>query len=106
MNLRVLLFEDSGSWIAQCLELDICAQGVSKEQAVENLRGTIDLHEHLDLRAKNAPFHDVLREPPSDLVKVFDRGTPWEPPAPKREKKVAMPFRVHATTVEQRASLA
>ena len=41
----VVVFPDSGAWVAQCLELDICAhQGCSPRQAVENLRDTFCLY--------------------------------------------------------------
>jgi hypothetical protein len=48
-NLRVMLFNDHGSWFAQGLEIDLCAQGSSlddvKERFENGLRETI--HQHL-----------------------------------------------------------
>jgi hypothetical protein len=47
-NLRVMVFNDDGSWFAQGLEIDYAAQGSSLEDVqrrfTRGLRETIDLH--------------------------------------------------------------
>ncbi|MEP7009339.1 MAG: hypothetical protein ABJC13_03370 [Acidobacteriota bacterium] len=47
-NLRVMLFNDDGSWFAQGLEIDYFAQGETLEEVQENfqdgLTATIDYH--------------------------------------------------------------
>jgi hypothetical protein len=42
-RLRVVLYEESGIWIAQCLERDISAQGKNAEEAGRRLEVTIRL---------------------------------------------------------------
>ncbi len=37
-ELRVLVLKDGGTFVAQCLEIDIAAQGKSEAEALENLR--------------------------------------------------------------------
>lgn len=55
-NLRVMLFNDDGSWFAQGLEIDYFAQGNTVEEVQENfqegLTATIDYHlrEHGNIR--------------------------------------------------------
>jgi hypothetical protein len=39
--LRYLVFNDHGVWIAQGLELDICAQGASLEAAARRFEATV-----------------------------------------------------------------
>jgi hypothetical protein len=68
-NLRVMLYNDDGSWFAQGLEIDYFAQGNTREEAQENfqtgLTATIDYHlrEHGHIRGvlQSAPPH-VLAE--------------------------------------------
>jgi len=75
--LRVLLFPEGGAWIAQCLELDVCAQGRTEVQAVANLRDTLGLHKLFDAKLNAEPFQDVQWETPKALEEKFKSGKPW-----------------------------
>ncbi len=75
--LRVLLFIDSGAWIAQCLEHDVCAQGRTEGQAVKNLHDTLGLHRFLDAKLNAEPLADVQWEIPRELEERFRKGKPW-----------------------------
>jgi hypothetical protein len=72
--MRALVFPEGHLWIAEALELDVVAQGSSVEDAIESLRRTIELHEHQATRGGVAPFADVERAPPVDLVDACERG--------------------------------
>ncbi|MBE7480651.1 MAG: hypothetical protein HS104_11800 [Polyangiaceae bacterium] len=76
--LRVLLFPDTGAWVAQALELDVCAQGVTEEQAIENLDATIHIHEALDSESGAEPLADVKRVPPAIFERLYQAALPWD----------------------------
>jgi len=82
--LRVLLFPDSGAWVAQCLELDVCAQGCTEEQAVANLGETLTLHDILADKGHTEHLADVRWKTPAALEEHFKMGKPW----PRSEKMV------------------
>lgn len=43
-NVGVLLFRESGIWIAQCLHYDIAAQGASPMEALQRLQNSFVAH--------------------------------------------------------------
>lgn len=98
--MRVLLFQDSGLWIAEALEVDVCAQGTTRENAAANFEETLALHRAIANEKDRPPYADVEREPPSEIVEAFDHGTVWEPP--KRKEPSSFSFRAR---VESQAPL-
>ncbi len=37
MPLRIVLYQQDGDWIAHCLEFDLCGDGNTQEEALDNL---------------------------------------------------------------------
>ncbi|HEY2292403.1 MAG TPA: hypothetical protein VGM86_17030 [Thermoanaerobaculia bacterium] len=73
-NLRVMLFNDSGSWFAQGLEIDYFAEGTSLEDVKDRFRNglvaTIDYHLKL-----YGDIGGVLQVAPPEVWKEFLSGT-------------------------------
>jgi hypothetical protein len=45
---RIILFEDEGMIVAQCLDFDVCAQGKDVEIAMDRIRDTLHVeHEYM-----------------------------------------------------------
>ena len=59
--LSVLLLNEGDTWIVQCLEHDIAAQGVSPKAALEALGWTIGAHILLDRQKRRKPFSTLQR---------------------------------------------
>ena len=62
-KLRILLFEEDGTWAAQCLEHDIAAQGKTMEEAARCLAITIVA----ELEMRDGDLSDI-EPPPRELV--------------------------------------
>jgi hypothetical protein len=65
-NIRVVVFKEQGSWIAQGLEIDYASAGATKKEAKHNfeigLAGTVDLHIKIHNGIKN-----LLRVAPAEI---------------------------------------
>ncbi|HEV2971525.1 MAG TPA: hypothetical protein VGY55_16230 [Pirellulales bacterium] len=51
--LRVVLYRDDGDWIAHCLEIDVCGDGPSKEQALALMTTAIQIQIEQSLKHRN-----------------------------------------------------
>lgn len=40
-TIRAIVFQDHGQWVAQCIEVDVAAQGVNVDEAVERLEAAL-----------------------------------------------------------------
>lgn len=49
----------------------MCAQGVTEEQAIENLDATIHIHEALDSESGAQPLADVKRVAPAIFERLY-----------------------------------
>ncbi len=63
IKVQVLLFKEGQTWVAQCLEHDLAAQGQTLKQAKESLNQVFITQVVLDLDAKREPFSAVQRAP-------------------------------------------
>lgn len=43
-DLRVVVTQEGKWFVAQCLDVDVASQGVTEEEAIENLGDAIELH--------------------------------------------------------------
>lgn len=77
-SLRILLFREAGEWIAQGLEVDLCAHGPTQEAALQTLRATLALQLRLDRRASREPF-SKSRRAEEHLFRLFENAIPWSP---------------------------
>ena len=78
-TLRVMLFADSGQCVAQGIEFDIAAQGVTPEQAMDRFRLT--LADELLLFTAGGTHPPAA---PYAFVAIWERGDPdrWREPPP------------------------
>jgi hypothetical protein len=53
--LRVIFYKEDGSWVAHCLEFDLCGDGPTKEEALRSLFDSIKI------QAQESFHHDNLR---------------------------------------------
>lgn len=56
--LRVVVLRDGGVYVAQCLEIDIAAQGLTEEEALDRLYETYRAEENL-AREEGRNVHDI-----------------------------------------------
>jgi hypothetical protein len=68
--LSVLLFNEGETWVVQCLEYDIVAQGESPRAALEALGWTIGAHILLD-REKRRKLFSALQPAPNSFREKF-----------------------------------
>ncbi|HVB83088.1 MAG TPA: hypothetical protein VNE82_24455 [Candidatus Binataceae bacterium] len=79
--LSVLLFNEGETWVVQCLEYDIVAQGESPRAALEALGWTIGAHILLD-REKHRKLFSTLQPAPDLLRERFTNAIPLSDPYP------------------------
>lgn len=70
--LRVVFYKEVGSWVAHCLEFDVCGDGFSKEEALQSLNESIKLQVEESL-AQNNP-RNLFSPAPSDVWEKFFAG--------------------------------
>src|SRR5262245_26183641 len=63
LSIRAVVFQDSGWWIAQCLEYDLCTSAKSREELTRKLVAQLRLQIVLDLTRGKKPFQDLPRAP-------------------------------------------
>lgn len=62
-TIRVIVFEEAGAFVAQCLEYDICAQGSSIEEMRDNLRLTLNAEAAESLKLHGRRFAGIEAAP-------------------------------------------
>lgn len=58
-SLRVAVFAEGDTWLAQALELDVCAQGASPDEVKERIVDTLDCELSLASEAGENPFETI-----------------------------------------------
>src|SRR5690606_17850928 len=71
-NLRVVVFQDEGVHIAQCLEYDIAAHGDSPEQALQAFQQAVTRNIIVAQHLNTAPLAN-LPEAPAEFFAMWDR---------------------------------
>jgi hypothetical protein len=72
-HLKILLFTESGRYIAQCLQFDIAAQGESSSAAIESLQTLFWAQYHFDQERQREPF-SRLEKAPDDYWVAFEKA--------------------------------
>lgn len=72
-KLRVLLFKEGASWIAQCLDHDIVAEGRTIPKVAANFRLTLIGFVALAIDAGREPLADLPRAPP-EFWEKYEQG--------------------------------
>jgi len=68
-ELKVVVFQEGGLWVAQCLDHDVCAQGPDLETVHARLHVALTAEDNLESLPK-APEH---------FFKLWDRKSPASP---------------------------
>ena len=68
-NLHVLICEDKEGIVAHCLEMDICGQGNTKKEAVNDLIGAI--RTQIDYCVENDMVDTIFRPAPKEYWDKF-----------------------------------
>ena len=63
IRLRVLLFQENGMWIAQCLDYDFAVQGLSTRIALDAFERLIVGQITLDIENQLEPLQDIAQAP-------------------------------------------
>ena len=87
---KILLFQEGGGWIAQCLDHDIVTQGDNIKQAQERMILTIICQITLALKVGKTPLSDVEKAP-EKYWKLFEQGLSLEFKDKSSEKYLSDP---------------
>lgn len=63
IDLRVVFYQESGFWVAHCLEMDVLGHGVNKEEAMEVLADAIVTQMEQSMQNDN----------PANMIQLADR---------------------------------
>lgn len=63
LMVSVLLLKEGETWVAQCLEHDVAAQGDSIDEALDNFGAVFAGHVTLDVKEGREPLADVPQAP-------------------------------------------
>ena len=62
-KIRVVIFQEGGMWVAQCLEYDIGAQAASMDKLHERLTVALEAERQESLARNDEPFADIAPAP-------------------------------------------
>lgn len=72
-TIRVVAFPRGGLWVAQCLEVDVCAQASSKEALEAELLDILKTHVAMSKELGQQPFHN-MPQAPAVFFEMFDNS--------------------------------
>jgi len=87
--LRVVVFQDSGQWVAQCLEYDICAHASDEETLRERFDAILNFERNLSIERNGAPFAGIDPAPEEfhDMWTRAEDGGRFDTPSGEVELK-------------------
>ena len=71
IRIRVVMFQESGWWCAQCLEYDIATQAPTIEKLKQELELALTVHADLALERGQEPFQ-ILPRAPERYFQMYD----------------------------------
>lgn len=74
-TLRVVIFEDTGWWVAQCLEHDLCTSARSLDELPQQIASQLRLQVALDRKSGRPPFAGLPRAP-QKYWDLYEQATP------------------------------
>jgi len=91
--IRIIVFKDGGSWVAQCLEHDICAQADDLEALRSRIDATIDAEYSFSVGQKKKPFEGIPPAP-KHYHEMWERRSSFTSPdpSPDEESQVEVEF--------------
>lgn len=63
-TLRILVFREDEMFIAQCLEFDICAQGVTFDEAIRRMDALLEVERQGTLETSGSEYGGLDSAPP------------------------------------------
>lgn len=97
--LSILLFQNNTTWIAQCLEYDIAAQGKTLDNALDSFERTFVGQLILDIERDKNPLENTPRTPREYWTK-FEQARKLEDRRPFYLPEEIPPTCINAVTVE------
>jgi len=73
MQLRVILFEEEGNWVAQCLDVDIAAQAETLTDLPHEFERIVLSRLAVDAALKRKPFEGLSPAPPK-FFEMYERA--------------------------------
>lgn len=58
-KIRAIVFQDAGQWVAQCIEVDVAAQGSTVDEAVERLGSLLNSEADYTQKRFGKPFAGI-----------------------------------------------
>jgi hypothetical protein len=74
-TLRVVVFEDRGWWVAQCLEYDLCTSSKNLKDLPRQIASQLRLQVALDRKSGRQPFA-ALPQAPEKYWDLYEQATP------------------------------
>lgn len=74
-QLRVVVFQEEGAWVAQCLEYDIGTQAPDFKTLMRRFDLTVQVELEESIRRNGAPFAGIDPAPPY-IQAMWDQDTP------------------------------
>jgi hypothetical protein len=72
INLSAIVYREKSDWIAHCLELDIVAEGTSRQDAIQSLISLCDLQ--IETALEEGDLESIFRPAPPEFWKMFASG--------------------------------
>lgn len=69
---RVIVYEDGGTLVAQCLEYDICAHGADEDILKQRFAAVFEFEKNLSIERAGKPFGG-LEPAPSEFHEMWDK---------------------------------
>src|SRR5690348_4510406 len=82
LALRVVIFQEGSTWVAQVLERDMAAHGPTPYAALAAVQLVLQAHVNFDTLHRRAPL-SALDPAPDVYVRAFEAGKPLAIPAPQ-----------------------
>jgi hypothetical protein len=73
---HVVLFQDRGWWVAQCLEHNLTASSKDPQELPKKLEAVLQVQAEVDMEAGRAPFSTVPAAP-RHFWTLFQSAEPW-----------------------------
>lgn len=74
-TIHVVVFEDRGWWVAQCLEYDLCTSSKELEDLPKQIASQLRLQVALDRKKGREPFEGLPRSP-QKFWDLYEQATP------------------------------
>src|SRR5947209_16980874 len=78
IGLRAIIYQEDGFWLAHCLEMDIVAEGATRQEAMKSLEDLCMLQIRVAL--EQGDLESIFRAAPPSVWKMYTLGEEKEMP--------------------------